>query len=122
MGIQRSRDPPQARGFGCCLQSRRPARSSRDLQRRRQLHGEERPAPGHRSDRKAFRETHFLGGTPKQQLRFEQLAVRRLATDVALATARFALSGAEEPDQTGCFTLVWARMPAGWRALHDHSS
>lgn len=71
---------------------------------------------------KAFRETYFHEGKPKQQLRFEQLAVRPLTPDVALATARFVLSGGEAPDQPGWFTLVWVRTPAGWKAVHDHSS
>lgn len=71
---------------------------------------------------KAFRDSYFHEGKPKQQLRFEQLAVRPLSPDVALATARFVLSGGEATDQTGWFTLVLVRTPAGWRAMHDHSS
>ena len=45
-----------------------------------------------------------------------------LTPDAALATARFVLSGGGKPDQSGWFTLVWLRTPAGWRAVHDHSS
>ncbi|HEX9707823.1 MAG TPA: DUF4440 domain-containing protein [Steroidobacteraceae bacterium] len=64
------------------------------------------PRPGIAPIEKAFRETYFHEGKPKQQLRFEQLAVHPLTPDVTLATARF----------------VWVRTPAGWRAVHDHSS
>ena len=32
------------------------------------------------------------------------------------------VAGGGEPDQTGWFTLIWLRMAAGWRAVHDHSS
>lgn len=39
-----------------------------------------------------------------------------------LVTGKFLLSGGEEEDQSGWFTLVWVRTPAGWRAIHDHSS
>jgi len=80
------------------------------------------PRPGIAPIEKAFREAYFRDGKPKQQLRFEQLAVRHPTSDVALATARFVLSGGEAEDQTGWFTLVWVRRPAGWRAVHDHSS
>ncbi len=79
------------------------------------------PRPGIAPIEKAFREAYFRDGKPRQQLRFEQLAVRPLTADVALATARFVLSGGEEPEQTGWFTLVWVRTPAGWKAVHDHS-
>ena len=80
------------------------------------------PRPGIAPIEAAFGERYFHDGLPKQQLRFEQVAARSLAPDAALVTGRFVLSGGEEKDQSGWFTLVWARTPAGWRAIHDHSS
>jgi ketosteroid isomerase-like protein len=80
------------------------------------------PRPGIAPIEKAFSETYFRDGKPIQQLVFEELAVRPVTADVALATARFVLSGGGRPDQTGWFTLVWVRTPAGWKAVHDHSS
>lgn len=80
------------------------------------------PRPGVAAIEESFTRTYFRDGRPKQQLRFEQLTVRPLGRDAALANARFVLSGGGEPDQTGWFTLVWLRTPAGWRAVHDHSS
>ena len=80
------------------------------------------PRPGVAPIEKAFRETYFRDGQAIQQLRFEQLAVRRLAPDAALATARWVLSGGDKPEQSGWFTLAWVRTPAGWRVVHDHSS
>lgn len=80
------------------------------------------PRPGIAPIEKAFGETYFRDGKPIQQLRFEQLAVRPVTADVALATARFVLFGGEKPDQAGWFTLVWVRTPSGWKAVHDHSS
>ena len=65
---------------------------------------------------------YFTGGAPDQLLRFEQLTVRGLGADHALMTGRFVLSGGGTPDQTGWFTLLWSRTPAGWRIVHDHSS
>jgi ketosteroid isomerase-like protein len=80
------------------------------------------PRPGVAPIEKAFRETYFRDGQAIQQLRFEQLAVRPLGPDVALATARWALSGGGKAEQSGWFTLAWVRTPAGWRVVHDHSS
>lgn len=80
------------------------------------------PRPGIAPIEKAFREHYFRDGQPIQQLRFEQLAVRRLTDDAAIATARWVLSGGGQPDQSGWFTLVFLRTGAGWRAVHDHSS
>ena len=80
------------------------------------------PRPGIAPIERAFREKYFRDGRPIQQLRFEQLAIRPLGPDAALATARWMLSGGDMPDQSGWFTLAWRRTPAGWRAVHDHSS
>ncbi len=45
-----------------------------------------------------------------------------LAIYVDSVTFMFILSGGSEPEQSGWFTLVWVRTPAGWKAVHDHSS
>lgn len=65
---------------------------------------------------------YFTGTRPDQQLRFDQLDVRAIGADHALMTGRYTLTGGGKPDQTGRFSLVWMRTPAGWRILHDHSS
>ncbi len=80
------------------------------------------PRPGVEPIEMAFRESYFRDGKATQQLRFDALAVRPLGADVALATARWTLSGGGKPDQSGWFTLVLQRGAAGWRAVHDHSS
>lgn len=71
---------------------------------------------------KAFSERYFRDGKAIRQLRFEQLALRRLTDDTAIATARWALAGEGQPEQSGWFTLVLLRTSAGWRAVHDHSN
>jgi ketosteroid isomerase-like protein len=80
------------------------------------------PRPGTAPIEKAFSERYFQGGKPLQQLQFERLAVRPLTDDVAIATARWSLTGGGQPDQAGWFTLVLQRTAAGWRAVQDHSS
>jgi ketosteroid isomerase-like protein len=80
------------------------------------------PRPGVAAVEQSFAATYFRDGQPKQQLRFEQVMIRRLDANAALETGRFVLSGGGEPDQSGWFTLVWVRTAAGWKAVHDHSS
>jgi beta-aspartyl-peptidase (threonine type) len=77
---------------------------------------------GREALRARYASRYFTGGQPDQQLRFEQLTVRALGADHALMTGRFVLAGGGKAEQTGWFTLVWARTPAGWRIIHDHSS
>lgn len=80
------------------------------------------PRPGIAGIEKSFSEHYFRDGKAIQQLHVDRLAVRPLTDDTAIATARWALSGGGLPDQSGWFTLVFLRTPAGWRAVHDHSS
>lgn len=70
----------------------------------------------------AFLAAYWEDGLPRQALRFEQVRIRPVGEDAALATGRFVLSGGGLAEQSGWFTLVWERTPAGWRAVHDHSS
>lgn len=80
------------------------------------------PRPGVAATEQSFTASYFRDGQPRQQLRFEQIRIRRLDANAALQTGRFILSGGGEPEQSGWFTLVWVRTAEGWRAVHDHSS
>jgi len=73
---------------------------------------------------KSFSGAYFVNDKPRQQLRMESVAVRPLSADSALMTGRFLLSGGDDPDRSGWFTLIWMRTDtdAGWRAVHDHTS
>lgn len=64
----------------------------------------------------------FKDGKPLQQLRFEDLVVRRLGKDHALLTGKFVLYGNNLPDRKGIYTLIFVRRNSGWKILHDHSS
>ena len=80
------------------------------------------PRPGIAPIEAAFSKAYFHDGKPKQQLRTEQVTLRRLSADAALMTGRFVLWGGGEPEQSGWFTLVWQRTASGWKVVHDHSS
>jgi ketosteroid isomerase-like protein len=72
--------------------------------------------------RTRYQTRYFTGSRPDQQLRFDELRVNPLGAGHALMTGRFVLSGGGTPEQSGRFTLVWARTAEGWRIIHDHSS
>jgi ketosteroid isomerase-like protein len=80
------------------------------------------PRPGKDQIVSSFTDTYFRDGKPIQSLSFSEVVQRGLGPDHVLMTGRFRLSGGDRPDQTGWFTLIWARTSDGWRVLHDHSS
>ncbi len=75
-----------------------------------------------------MRAGYWRTGRPVQALHYEQLEIRSLGPDHALATGQYVLTGGGRPDRTGWFTTIWARIPpasghpAGWQMVHDHSS
>ena len=70
----------------------------------------------------ALRRSFFRDGKPLQQLRFEQVTIRRLGDGHALVVGRFVLEGGGQPEHSGWFSTVWERRAEGWRVIHDHSS
>ncbi len=80
------------------------------------------PRPTIEAIEESFGQTYFVDGKPRQNLRMERVDIRGLSARSALMTGKFILSGGVEPEQSGWFTLVWIRTPAGWRAVHDHTS
>jgi ketosteroid isomerase-like protein len=80
------------------------------------------PIVGKHRTAEALRRSFFRDGKPIQQLRFEQVTVRRLGEDHALVVGRFVLEGGGQPEHSGWFSTVWERQAEGWRVVHDHSS
>ena len=61
--------------------------------------------------------------TPEKMgtLSFSDIAVTQLSADAALVTGRWKLlRKADKPH--GRFTLIFRRLPEGWRIVHDHTS
>jgi ketosteroid isomerase-like protein len=69
-----------------------------------------------------YESNYFSGDQPKQELRFDRIKVLTLGGDHALMTGQYILSGNEQPDKSGWFSLVWLRSAEGWKILHDHSN
>jgi uncharacterized protein (TIGR02246 family) len=55
------------------------------------------------------------------QLDFSGLEFRFLGPDAALVLGRWHLKR-EKDELGGVFTLVWQRLPDGWKIVHDHTS
>ena len=57
-------------------------------------------------------------------LRFTDLNVRTLTSDVATVTGRFHLTRTKEAggDASGWFTLILHKTAQGWKIVHDHTS
>lgn len=82
----------------------------------------EGPRPGVEPVFESFTRSYWREGRPVQQLGFDEVNVRPLDRNAALVTGRFRLTGGDQPQQSGWFTLVWVRTAEGWKAVHDHSS
>ena len=80
------------------------------------------PIVGKSKTADALRRSFFKDGKPVQQLRFEQVTIRRLGEGHALVVGRFILFGGGQAEQSGWFSTIWERQAAGWRVIHDHSS
>ena len=80
------------------------------------------PIVGRTRTADALRRSFFQDGKPVQQLRFEQVTIRRLGEGHALVVGRFILDGGGQPEHSGWFSTIWERQAAGWRVIHDHSS
>lgn len=74
--------------------------------------------------RELYRNAYWKDGPPRGRLRFDEVEVRALGPDHALAEGRYVLSDRDTGQQTatGLFSLVMVRTPQGWRVIHDHSS
>ena len=73
--------------------------------------------------RERYLRSYWRTGRPEGLLRFEDLHVRPLGADHALAHGRYVLTDPNGGEQgTGFFSLVLVRTSDGWRIIHDHSS
>jgi beta-aspartyl-peptidase (threonine type) len=60
-------------------------------------------------------------GQEMGQLTFRDLEIEQLGPDSALARGRWQLKRSKDAPG-GLFTLIFKRLPEGWRIVHDHTS
>jgi beta-aspartyl-peptidase (threonine type) len=68
-----------------------------------------------------YRKRYQAEGQEMGQLTFSELKVEMLGPDAAFVRARFQLVRSKDKP-TGLFTLIFKRLPEGWRIVHDHTS
>src|SRR5438477_5372346 len=69
-----------------------------------------------------YRASYFTPGQARDSLRFEEIQVRPLTTDLAYCTARFRLTRGAAVTASGPFTLILQKRGDRWYILHDHTS
>jgi beta-aspartyl-peptidase (threonine type) len=55
------------------------------------------------------------------KLDFTDIEIKVLSNDIAYVLGRWQLLY-EDSSEEGLFTIIFLRMPEGWRIIHDHSS
>jgi beta-aspartyl-peptidase (threonine type) len=68
-----------------------------------------------------YRKRYQSEGQEMGKLSFRDLDVQVLGSDAAVVRGRFELTRRKDKP-TGLFTLVFRRLPEGWRIVHDHTS
>jgi beta-aspartyl-peptidase (threonine type) len=76
---------------------------------------------GHEATLERYRKRYKGGGRKMGRLGFSELEIEPLGESSAFVRGRFHLS-LLAGDQDGLFTLIFRKLPEGWRIVHDHSS
>jgi len=69
-----------------------------------------------------YRSRYQSAGSEMGTLSFTELQVVVLAPDAALVRGQFHLTTIDGKNPHGLFTLVFRKLPEGWRIVHDHTS
>ena len=69
-----------------------------------------------------YRARYQAEGKQMGTLDFPQLDFEMLGTDTALARGRWRLKMPDGKELTGMTSVIFRKLPEGWRIVHDHSS
>jgi len=69
-----------------------------------------------------YRQRYQSGGKEMGHLEFQDLDIELLSRRSAVATGRWKLTMSDGKTPHGLFTLIFERMPTGWKIVHDHTS
>ena len=61
-------------------------------------------------------------GREMGKLEFSELTVHRMGRDAAYVTGHFRLTMSKGNNPQGAFTLIFRKVPGGWKIVHDHTS
>jgi beta-aspartyl-peptidase (threonine type) len=68
-----------------------------------------------------YKKKYQTGGAEMGKLTFSDLEVEPLGPDAALVRGRWQLVRSKDKPG-GVFTLIFRKLPVGWRIVHDHTS
>lgn len=69
-----------------------------------------------------YRQSYLAPGREMGKLDFPEATVTMLGPDSAVVRGRFHLVMKNGRQPHGVFTVVFRRLPEGWKIIHDHSS
>ncbi len=69
-----------------------------------------------------YRDRYQSSGHEMGKLTFSELEVHVLAPDAAWVGGRWQLQMSDGKTPGGLFTLVFRKLPEGWKIVHDHTS
>jgi ketosteroid isomerase-like protein len=69
-----------------------------------------------------YRKTYQAEGKEMGKLEFQKLNIDLLSRRSAVVTGQWQLTMSDGKQPHGLFTLIFKRLPAGWRIVHDHTS
>src|SRR5215467_7493416 len=69
-----------------------------------------------------YRQRYQAQGKEMGKLEFQDLTIDLLSRRSAVVTGKWQLTMSDGKQPHGLFTLIFKRMPAGWKIVHDHTS
>jgi ketosteroid isomerase-like protein len=69
-----------------------------------------------------YRQRYKADGKEMGKLEFQKLDIDLLSRRSAVVTGEWHLAMSDGKQPHGLFTLIFKRLPAGWRIVHDHTS
>jgi beta-aspartyl-peptidase (threonine type) len=69
-----------------------------------------------------YRKRYQSGGNSMGKLTFSDLEIHVLAPDAAWVGGRWQLDMQDGKKPGGLFTLIFRKLPEGWKIVHDHTS
>lgn len=69
-----------------------------------------------------YRQCYQANGAAMGKLEFSDLSVEQLCPNAAFVRGHWSLSMPDGKQPHGVFTLLFRKLPEGWRIVHDHSS
>lgn len=69
-----------------------------------------------------YRQRYQAGGKEMGHLEFQDLDIDLLSRRSAVVTGKWKLTMSDGKTPHGLFTLIFKRMPTGWKIVHDHTS